>query len=200
MLQFFRAGTADSCSSVVEACAISRSLARISSLCTTTPWAVLDTHRSQACSWWKLQSNTLQSKIKRITVFNIGRLQSTKSKLITSTKDVWTGILAQNRTFAILLIELTTPFVIIIKTPAISRQYNLIFCVTQLNTEFTATPLLTPNYETTSISWHNSFQRRVVAFKMTNNSLQKKKMEICFIKVAVDLSWTVCYCIPTKEI
>ena len=75
MLQFFRAATADSYSSVVEACAIPRSLARISSLC-ATPLAVLDTHRSQACSRWKSQSNTLQSKIERITVFNIDPLRT----------------------------------------------------------------------------------------------------------------------------
>lgn len=133
MLQFFRAATADSYSSVVEACAIPRSLARISSLCATTPLAVLDTHRSQACSRWKSQSNTLQSKIERITVFNIERLRSTKSELITSTKDMRTGILAQNRTFRNLLIELTTPFVTVINTCQISRRYNVISRVTQLN-------------------------------------------------------------------
>lgn len=134
MLQFFRAATADSYSSVVEAYAIPLSLSRISSLCATTPLAVLDTHRSQACSRWKSQSNTLQSKVERITVFNIERLRSTQSELIKSTKDMRTGILTQNRTFRHLLIELTTPFVIVIKTPAISRQYNLISRVTQFNT------------------------------------------------------------------
>ena len=134
MLQFFRAATADSYSSVVEACAIPRSLARISSLCATTPLAVLDTHRSQACSRWKSQSNTLQSKIERITVFNIERFRSTKSELITSTKDMRTGLLAQNRTFRNLLIELTTPFVTVINTCQISRRYNVISRVTQLNT------------------------------------------------------------------
>lgn len=53
--------TADSNSSLVEECAVLRSKASSSSLCATTPLAVLDAHRSQACSRWKSQSSTLHS-------------------------------------------------------------------------------------------------------------------------------------------
>ena len=56
-----------------------------------------------------------------------------------------------------------------------------ILCDSVNHIEFTATSLLTPNYGTTSsISWDDSFQRRLVAFKMTNNSLQKKSWNLFY--------------------